>query len=288
MKTETDVGLGLVIKDRWEITEKTLISLNSSRQRGYDLYLVDNGSCEENINNLKSLLSRLSLPLKHLFLLDELPISKAFNLPMYLSRNYKYRVKMDNDVLISHDNTKFIKVMVNFISEQSKLAKKRKRTKEVDMVSILPIPPNWFRSSKKGIPLDNGHLIKMFKSESLGRREFGKPYLFGCCMLISKRCFDRIGYFDERLWRRIDIEYCHRLHDAGFYFGYAPNYWLVHIGAGASTEGKDTSRERYRQAKRIATRGGKRQPGTVWEGVEVPDSIVVDWRGSLNPLPNCP
>jgi glycosyltransferase involved in cell wall biosynthesis len=257
-------AIGLVIQNRWKLTKKTLRSLKASPQRKYDLYLVDNGSDPENAEKLKTFVTNLGLPVKHLFLLDEVPMSIAFNLTLYMSRGYKFRVKMDNDVMVEHPRKNFLDVMAKTMR-----SKPRRKQREIGLVSVLPIAPNW---------TNNKTLIKRFREEAAAMREFGKPYMFGACLMISKACFDAVGYFDERLWRRIDIDYCHRVCSAGFGLAYAQDYWVIHTGAGTSTEGKEKVKERYREAKRFARRG-KRVRGTVWEGLVVPDQQIIDWRG---------
>jgi len=171
---------------------------------------------------------------------------------------------MDNDVVIAHSNKNFLDVMAKTMK-----SKPRRKQGEIGLVSALPIATNWTK---------NVTLIKRFREEAATYREFGKPYMFAACLMISKACFQQVGYFDERLWRRIDIDYCHRAHSAGIGLAYAHDYWVVHTGAGSSTEGKDEVRTRYREAKKFA-RKGKRVKGTIWEGLQTPEQQIIDWRG---------
>jgi GT2 family glycosyltransferase len=260
-------AIGLVIRDRWDLTKQTLKSLRASAQKKYDLYLVDNGSSDENVKKLQTFIAKSKLPVKHLFLLDEVPISIAFNLTLYMARGYQFRVKMDNDILIAHSQKNFLDIMVKTMRSKPK----RRKQPEIGLVSVLPIATNWTK---------NKTLIKRFREEAATYREFGKPYMFAACLMISKACFQQVGYFDERLWRRIDVDYCHRAHSAGIGLAYAHDYWIVHTGAGTSTEGKEEVRNRYRQAKKFARRG-KRSHGTIWKGLQVPNQQIIDWRGLL-------
>lgn len=246
-----DHAIGIVIQNRWKTTKATLRSLQKASQSGYDLFLVDNGSEDVNVSRLCDFVDKSRLPVKQLFLLDEVPMSKAFNLFLHQSQNYVTRTKMDNDIGIYHQDRKFLRRI-------RRTMKKRK----YDICSALPVNLNW-----------QPHLIKLFREECEHRIALGHAYLFAACMMISKPCFKKLGYFDERLWRRIDIDYCHRARLANLAFGYADDYWVVHLGE--RTENKKLAKQRLTDAakfNRIRTLYRK----TEWENVST--ERVVDLR----------
>jgi GT2 family glycosyltransferase len=256
-------AVGMVIQDRWDLTCQTLDSLSRSPQN-FHLFLVDNGSSPENAVRLVDYVKTSSLPIQHLILIKKLNIAKAFNLTLYLTRNYKYRIKMDNDILISHPDNNFIERLR--LSVATRPMKKLQRRPSLGVVSILPIAPT----------LNKPNLINQILHEVSSYREFGKPYLYAACLMITQECFERVGYFNERLERRIDIDYCHRAHDAGFALGYVKNYWVIHLGAGKSTEGRDQVRARYKQALAQAR---KKSTDTIWASTPfATDTKIIDLR----------
>lgn len=244
-------AVGIVIQNRWKATKTTLHSLIDSKQTNYDLFLVDNGSSSRNVNRLLDIVNSQELPVKQVFLLDEVSMSQAFNLFLHQSKDYAFRTKMDNDVGIFHPDTCFL----------SRLGKSMQK-KKIDICSALPLAPHWLKKP---------HLVKMFREECQERVDTGQAFLFAACMMISKPCFDAVGYFNERLWRGIDIDYCKRAKQKRFTIGYADNYWVVHLAA--RTEGAAIAKRRYRNAKR--------EPSSIYESTlwsDISDEFIVDLR----------
>jgi hypothetical protein len=274
-------ALGIVTKDRWQMTFSTLMSLYYCDQNksSFDLYLIDNGSSPENVSALKEWLKSNLVEFKNLYCLPEVSIAEAWNLFLSLTRNYKYRIKMDNDIVLG--NTPFIQfdmpvrefaaparpeMPVSSVNPgaipsasivKGAVAGVKKRYKKnlknhsrfldhmydfhamhnPDIVALLPVTPGETFS---------GMMIQVLKKMSLDA-----PYLFGACMMISKKCFDTIGYFDERVRRRIDVEYTGRAVRNGLNIGYHDSFWVAHIGAKQSTDTKEEREKNYRTAKQL-------------------------------------
>jgi len=264
----------MVIQNRWEETAKSLYSIYYSDQHAssFDVYLIDNGSSEENVRNLKDFVKSSLLPVKNLFCIPETSISKAWNLFLSLTKDYDYRTKYDNDLVLQGTMVysspsargplpetltganpgaipsgppikgigqhwlrgKGISQHTAFLQHMEECSK----AYEADLVALVPVTPNQ-------------NFTTMFQECS---RKMWKdlPYLFGGCMMISKKCFDNIGYFDERLTRRIDIEYTHRALNQKFNIGYHPSYGVVHIGVHNSTEGTIVQKQRYEKSLQIS------------------------------------
>jgi len=268
-------ALGMVVKDRWDITLKSLQSIYYSDQDkgSFDVYLIDNGSTEENVNNIKEFVKSGMLPVKNLFCMSEMSISKAWNLFLSVARNYECRTKYDNDLVLcgtispsepkpaglppevpmggtnpgaiasgppirgigQHRHKKPQKGQTHtaFLDHLFEFNK----TYNVDLSALVPVTP--------GQPFDS------MMAECASQTWQGMPYLFGACMMMSKKCFDTFGYFDERLSRRIDIEYTQRVIKQGFNIGYHPSFYVNHIGAANSTEPENIRLERYEIATKI-------------------------------------
>lgn len=257
-------AVGIVIRDRWVLTFQTLMSLYNSEQKTdtYDLFLIDNGSSPDSVANLKDWIKSSVLPVKNAYFMSEMSISQAWNLFLAMTKEYEYRVKMDNDVVILGTASSFIvpkgsdrSGMMYFTPDASNrvLNNKRKRVKmssrfldhlqdrykttQAEIISLVPVTP--------------GDTFNSMHGEVYRARYKGLPYLFGACMLITKKCFDTIGYFDERLPRRIDIEYSQRAIRNNINIAYHDQFWVYHIGARNSTELKEDKDFKYQEAMRI-------------------------------------
>ena len=275
----TDFALGIVIRDRWDLTRQTLDSLSFCDQPrdSYDIFLIDNGSSEENRGNLKNYLKSSTLPYKSIIFLPENSISKAWNLFLALSRHYDYRVKYDNDLVLP--NTISVQQEVNpgapnpsdygtnpgaipsgaprvgvgaaraAIQRRKEMKKLKSHTaflnhmldfateNNVHLTSLVPVSPELT-------------FLAMYRAV-ISRQWAGLPYLFGACMMISRKCFEKIGYFHEKMDRRIDMEYSQRAVKNGMNIGYHPFYGVIHTGAHETTESAELVK--MKQQKSIVT-----------------------------------
>lgn len=272
-------AVGVLISDRWSLTEMVLMSLYYSDQSkdDYDLYLIDNASSSNTQHELKEFTKSGILPVKNLFILPvHATISQAWNLFLAMTKDYEYRTKIDNDM-----------IMLGTVTPPSKKAKKG--VPETHPAEVDPLMGGAPRSASivggvtsigsrvhtrtVGIhgsgetnKLDSGgkhsrfldHLegfAREYNSdltalvpvppnglfpailEAISRQTIeGRPYLLGAFMMISRRAFEKIGYMDERLPRRETIEYSQRAIKNGLSIGYHDSYWAVHIGQGKDTD----------------------------------------------------
>jgi hypothetical protein len=83
-------------------------------------------------------------------------------------------------------------------------------------------------------------------------------WVCGCCVLIKKEVFEKIGYFDERYVAYFeDTDFCWRARKAGFKLGLAPNAYVWHKGGVSSTTVFKTmmiARNRIRFMRKHATK----------------------------------
>lgn len=62
--------------------------------------------------------------------------------------------------------------------------------------------------------------------------------VIGACMLFRRSLIDEIGMLDEDYFFNVeDVDFCKRIHEAGYTVIYDPRYSMIHIG-GASQPGK--------------------------------------------------
>ncbi|KKM34280.1 hypothetical protein LCGC14_1565380, partial [marine sediment metagenome] len=110
-------------------------------------------------------------------------------------------------------HTRFLDHMSTFATEHN-----------AGIVSLVACPPNV--------------IFPAMFNELSQKRINGRPYLTGGCMMINKDTFDKLGYFDERIPRKIDIEYTQRAIKNGINLGYHPYFWAIHSGFAQPTEPK--------------------------------------------------
>jgi len=109
----------------------------------------------------------------------------------------------------------------------------------VDIAGLVPVIPSQTFAS--------------IHSEFIHARVNSQPYLCGSCMMITKKVFDTIGYFDERLSRCSDVEYSQRALRHGFNIGYHPVYGVTHIGFGNNTKDSKTIEQEAIVSRQIMT-----------------------------------
>lgn len=269
-------AVGIVVKDRWALTDKTLQSIYYSDQskKSYDLYIIDNGSNKETHEKLKSKVNSGLIPVKNFISMPEQSIGVAWNLFLSITQDYNYRLKMDNDVVLINTlpslqkrqwlSPDFGSKVLNEIPQSSATvvrgaghASSGKRQRAPSDSRFLDRLREFSEANNTSItglvPVNPGIPFSSMWRECVSKAWRGKPYLFGACMLINKECFDKIGYFNEKLPRMIDIEYTQRAIDNGLNIGYHNWYHITHIGAGNTTEDKSIQKKKYAEASDILT-----------------------------------
>ena len=68
-----------------------------------------------------------------------------------------------------------------------------------------------------------------------GSNKWEEPHnvgnVIGAFILMKKEVVDDVGLFDEDFFFNVeDVDYCKRVHEAGFSVIYDPNYSIIHIG----------------------------------------------------------
>jgi hypothetical protein len=289
-------ALGIVVKDRWPFTYATLNSVHYSDQNedDFDLFIIDNGSDRNNLYQLKKWLSGGLLDFKNLICLSSpLPIPDVWNIFLSISQEYEYRTKLDNDIVflgtpvIQWDapipktkgelhypkaedyGTNPGAVQNASIVTGAHAMKGPRQSQEslhscflqhfedyhvisnAEMVSLVPITPG------ASFP----DTIQNLAQTQIN----GYSYLVGGCTSITKRCFKTLGYFDERLPRRIDLEYSQRALLAGLNIGYHDKYYVSHVGARTPTDSDGQSKRSI--ADNIIQKGRKKHCSSKWADI---------------------
>lgn len=250
-------AVGIVVKDRWDLTQKTLQSLYHTDQLkdSYDLFIIDNGSDPVMSNDLKEWTLSSIVPVKNLIRTKTLPIAAVWNLFLALTTEYYFRTKLDNDLIFANTpvaakpferserglphgaspgdagtNPGAPKVASFIVGAGAKIASKNHKGHTCFLQHI----EDAVSESKLGIcaipAIPMGRTLADAMPVLGAMRWRDKPLLVGGCMCITKLAFERLGYFDEKLPCHIDWEYSQRAMGAGINVGYTPEYCVIHLG----------------------------------------------------------
>lgn len=271
MKTH---AVGLLVKDRLELTLKTLSSLYLTEQDKsiYDLYILSNGSTDATIKGIKDWIKSGYVPIKNFLILPEFKISEVWNLFLTMTRKYEWRTRLDNDIIfhgtpvlakeptiqaVSMDNVGGVNPgaipSVSFVVGASKPTRQKSREQvhsqfldtmadfstknNVDMLSLIPVDP--------GVPF-------MQCRQRYSKMSYnGVPYIVGGCQMISHKCVKELGLMRENLPRMEDVEYAQRAIKSGLNIGYHDSYWCYHAGATKHTELENEREKKIQYAMKM-------------------------------------
>ncbi len=258
-------AVGIVVRDRWQLTQKTLQSLYHSDQLkdSYDLFIIDNGSSEEVSLDLKAWVQSAIIPVKNLIKINSVGIGPAWNLFLSITADYPYRTKLDNDLIFANTpvadkpferserglsyrtgdgpgdsgvNPGATPTASTIVGAGHKI---RKTSNNDYHTCFLQHLEDAMKDNSLGIcalpPVSVGQTLSN-TIPNLGNTQWrGHPVLYGGCMMISKKTFETLGYFDDRLPRHVDWEYTQRAMAYGINVGYTPNYCVIHLGENTPT-----------------------------------------------------
>lgn len=258
-------ALGIVVKDRWDLTQKTLQSLYHSDQikDSYDLFIIDNGSTEEVSLDLKAWTQSSIVPVKNLIKTNGMGIGPAWNLFLALTTDYPYRTKLDNDLIFANtpvadkpferserglsyrtgEGPGDVGINPGAIPTASTVMgaghRTRKTANNQNHTCFLQHLEDNIRESSLGIcalpPVSPGQTLVNTMPRLASVQWRGHPVLYGGCMMITKQTFETLGYFDDILPRHIDWEYAQRAMAHGINIGYTPQYCVIHLGEASPT-----------------------------------------------------
>lgn len=270
-------AVGIVVRDRWSLTQKTLQSLYHTDQlkESYDLYLIDNGSDPVISNDLKEWTNSGIIPVRNLIKTNALPLGAAWNLFLSITDDYQFRTKIDNDLIFANTpvaaqpfertgrmphkaspgdagvNPGAPKVASFVMGGGVKVQQKKNRSHTCFLQHI----EDAFSESKLGIcaipPVPVGVTMAAAMPQLGNKRWRDNPVLYGACMSISKDTFSKLGYFDEALPSHIDWEYSQRAMGAGINVGYTPEYCVIHLGETNPTRSPSDIQKAEMEAKML-------------------------------------
>jgi GT2 family glycosyltransferase len=107
-------------------------------------------------------------------------------------------------------------------------------------------------------------LLEVMPLDAPGQEPFMVDFVTGCGMLISRRCLETVGLFDEQFFMYYeDSDYCLRVQHAGLRTLVVPRARMWHKVA-TSSGGSDSPSERYHMAASSARFFRKHARGRQW------------------------
>jgi len=196
----------------YDDTEKCLKTLYKLEDNSYEIekVVVDNGSSHDQLKSLKNFLSE--------FKLIKL-IENKKNLGFAKGNNVGIKYALDNGadyILLLNNDTK---IEMNFLENLIKLdypisspvVKFREFKENPKLIYDLGGYVNWWTGRTTHLNLYG----KEYKKKNNGVVEC--DYVAGCCMLVKREVFERIGLLDERYFIYFeDVDFCVTAKKNGF------------------------------------------------------------------------
>lgn len=203
-------------------TEKCLKTLHILADKGYKLttFLVDNGSKREEIKKLKSFITspqnRKTFKLKNIRLIEN-------------KKNLGFAGGMNNGIreALKDKSCEYVLILNNDTILPSNLLTVLDDT-GVDIISpVIKFKWNgkWIYDYGGKINWWTGRTTHLESSKIIDKID----YISGCCMLVKREVFEKIGLFDESYFFYFeDVDFCVRARKAGFTIAVNPNINIEH------------------------------------------------------------
>lgn len=229
------------------MTNDTIKSILKIDARGfnYKIFLVDNGSSDQSFEIFQKEYSnnpKVEIIETH----ANLGFVGGNNVAIkrILKSDFDHVLLINNDVIVDPE---FLKNLIKNTSKYQLLAPKiyfapgyeyhvdRYRPKEKGHVL-------WFAGGQMDWNNIYGSHIGVDEVDHGQRDQINDQvdFLTGCCLLIDRRVFEKIGLLDEKFFMYLeDADFCHRAKLAGFKMAYIPDSKIWHINSGSSKSGGD-------------------------------------------------
>lgn len=206
-KKNKEIHLIILNWNGFQDTFECLTSVQKMRNENIKITVVDNGSTEDDYNKLFSHFPDINLIRSD----KNLGFSGGNNLGIKyaLDNNSDFILLLNNDTIVEPD---FLEPLLKIFEDE-------------ENVGIVSPQINYYNEPKK-IWSEGGYISKIRgsgfaysdKIKCDSKIEYGKKdFVSGCCMLIKKDVFQKIGLFDENYFLYLeDADLCVRTTKSGF------------------------------------------------------------------------
>jgi hypothetical protein len=222
--------------NNYDNTRECLQSILNQRQIGTEIFLVDNGSKTEPLDNLSLLFPEIN----YIYSGKNLGFAAGTNLGLQkaLSAGYKYFLIINNDT----------RADLLMLSELVKPLKDENVGLVAPFIYYYDTPDKiWscggFINNVLLMPLDSHNVKKAVFNPT------ERTFLSGCCYLMRRELLERVGLFDERFFLYFeDLDYCLRVNETKWKMMVIPTAKLYHK-VSQSSGGQMSESERFFYAK---------------------------------------
>lgn len=255
---------GLMISHRSLFIHKTLESLQESdlASQGCDLFLILHGT--PGLLKTEILDHWIdALPVKNVLVLPPMKLSVVWNIFLALTKYYNFRTLIDDDLVWPHSGvseqkstkthlhdsivypfhqqTSFQSIPSSVVMGASEVVPARAmvtharfletatnvlKSKGWELCSLLPVPV-WSTFQEQRRILREHHGVRVIP---------------GGCVTFTRAAFDQLGFFDERLPRKLWFDYSLRAARQGLKWGVQDQSFVYHLGEGQPADGQEMMR----------------------------------------------
>lgn len=238
------VAIIIVNYNGWRDTIECLESLRECSYPTYSVYVVDNGSKDESVEQIRNIEYRIS-NIKLLITESNLGFSGGNNVGIKkaLEDGAEYVLLLNNDTVVSKDFlTKLVGAAegdlkigivgpkIYFADESGSLADARDK-----LAPIFKSRRIWFGGGKlnwlrtRGYHLDYGTQDDLCERSPTSYKLADIDYITGCCLLIKREVIDKIGLMPEDYFLYYeDVDWCLRAKQAGYRVMYTAEAYIWH------------------------------------------------------------
>lgn len=216
------VSIVIPVYGNVEYTRKCVESIQAHVRQNYEIIIIDNASTDNTIDYLRSAFKgQLGKPPTVIRNKTNVGVPAAYN-QGFNTGTGDFFLFLNNDTIVPVDA---IENMVRWMLLDKEIGIVGPRTNYVSGPQIV-----------KDTGINTEHDIHKFADswhKEMDRSSFEYPRIVGFCMMIRRRCYDKVGYFDEQfgLGNFEDDDYCLRAKQAGFKLLVANDAFVYHFGS---------------------------------------------------------
>ena len=220
----------------YEVTRDTLLSLQQTSYRNYDVILVDNHSTDGSLELLQQEFSDLI----YLTLPENIGFTGGNNAGMQyaIEHNYTYTLLLNNDVFVKED---FLEPLIDQLDQDPKMG---------------AVQPLIYFHHDRSLIWNAGATYNPWLGicQTIGYNKADQPsfhwprtidWITGCAFMVRTELLKEIGVFPLKFFIYFeDVDLSFRIKQKGYRLGFVPDSVIYHI-AGVSHKSKEKGKEGF-------------------------------------------
>jgi len=227
----TDLFVVIVNWNTAEILKECLNSIRHSTHRiTYSICVVDNGSTDGSVKMVSEHFPEVLLISNKI----NLGFAKANNQGFSIA-NGRYVLLLNSDTVIPNGALDRLVAFADKFGGRFGVLAPRLKGADGDIQNSIGPFPSFFKSFITRLPFSEYILPKKIVDHYLIRSEkcdysCEVDYAEGACLFVRKEVIDQVGGLDEDYFMYgEDIDWCHRMHKAGWKIVYLPDIRIIHL-----------------------------------------------------------